>query len=364
MFRKLSIPLKIQAVLAFVIISIVTLTFGLVSRGSFDKNWIEYNQVESNTFIGEHGYVIGRYQNQYTLKPDHTLMRFDLQLTMHEQLGPKFRVLLFIGEDCTSQPLIFGQWRTQLIIMQGCDFANQTKQVRMSTDVAEYLDMKTNISILIGRDQNKILVNNSIAISKVGEIYIAPDSNTTSLILIGNTPNGQYGWKGSISSLAISQESETTGLTSEIRNFQFNTFNENGEIHDASATSIPLTRPPIGRFLNPARLEYEPIAEIFKNQPNDAFINLVGFFPMGFVSALFFCSVFRLRFGTLLLTSVITTCIISLTIELAQVYVAGRKSHLHDVILNSLGGILGYVIFVGTAKFKRWHTTRKLGFTN
>lgn len=88
-----------------------------------------------------------------------------------------------------------------------------------------------------------------------------------------------------------------------------------------------------------------PFKEIFRYSiGSDKFIknvmgNIVLFIPYGFLASYF------LNNKKISLISVLTI-IISLTIESVQYYI-GRVFDIDDIILNLLGGIIGFLIFVG-----------------
>ncbi|MBP7736590.1 MAG: VanZ family protein [Spirochaetes bacterium] len=78
---------------------------------------------------------------------------------------------------------------------------------------------------------------------------------------------------------------------------------------------------------------------------SDITINIMGFIPLGFfLPALFrVCGVKRKSF--VYITAIFTGFSISLAIELIQVYMPFRSSSLTDLVCNTLGTILGVVVF-------------------
>ena len=83
----------------------------------------------------------------------------------------------------------------------------------------------------------------------------------------------------------------------------------------------------------------------------DVIINLFGFVPLGLFLSLFLSSVVAIHSRKKNLLFTISICfVISLGIELAQVYIPTRDSQLSDLICNTLGGTIGG--FLGTWKRK------------
>ncbi len=344
-------------IILFLIITTITLTFGLLPRGDFDANWIENDQSNKVTWIGEYGYAIGQLPELTKQPSNNIITRFNLTLTMREQVGPTFRILIYIGEDCESEPLIIGQWRTHLIVMQGCDFPNVSRRNRLSTDVAPYLGSKTTISILLGQSNNELLINDELVSTKSGAVYETPYAIKPTII-VGNSPDGRHGWSGSISSLSIEHVSETIEISDIIRDYQFGEYDGAGTIIDLSAAGNSLSVPRAGSFQKQIVLARTSIKSLIKTHRFDVLINLIGFMPMGIVSALLLYACFGFRGRALFVTTVLAASAVSLSIELSQVYIAGRRSNLHDLVLNIAGGCMGYIVFCGIVAIETWRTKR------
>lgn len=96
---------------------------------------------------------------------------------------------------------------------------------------------------------------------------------------------------------------------------------------------------------------YIPFKEILRYEFGSKYFiwNVVGniaiFVPFGFFISLFLNSK---RMSRPLLVTFIT----SITIELVQMYI-GRSFDVDDIILNCLGGIIGFLVFVGLAAIKK-----------
>lgn len=81
----------------------------------------------------------------------------------------------------------------------------------------------------------------------------------------------------------------------------------------------------------------------------DVFINLVIYMPFGFLAAHLFA-------GTALSRAVITTLLgglLSAGLEMGQTYLPGRFTSLSDIILNTLGTLLGALVSVGFHRYRR-----------
>jgi glycopeptide antibiotics resistance protein len=76
----------------------------------------------------------------------------------------------------------------------------------------------------------------------------------------------------------------------------------------------------------------------------DTIVNLLGFIPLGFFFAIFLLKRIHWRKSIIYLLVIMSGLVLSLTIELLQVYLPSRYSQLDDVICNSVGTVLGVMI--------------------
>jgi len=325
----------------FLLVTIITLVFGLLPRGSFKENWIESDRNYDATYFGEYGYAKGILTDFTGTPSNDYLTQLNLSLMMTEQTDSKFRVLVYIGGHCEDEPFMVGQWRTYLVVMQGCDFTNQLKRVRLSHNMQSHLGIMTKISITLDHSSAELHINDKLVSTKIGILY-SIQNETTVPIFVGNTPDGQLGWIGSIAGLTIKQTAKAKDDTKVLRDYQFASFDNNTDIIiDSSAAAESLRIPWPGRFPEQNRLVREPLSSLWTNQRFDVLINLVGFIPLGFATASMVCFYLGLRKLPLLLATVLFATLVSLGIELSQVYIAGRRSNLHDLVLNSTGSIFG-----------------------
>ena len=343
MINNIDTHKKLSLVL-FLLVLLITLLFGLIPRGNFKANWVEYDPKQDAILFKEYGYALGSLSKTDIHPSNSFYTHLSLTLMMHEQNEPTFRVLVYIGESCEDKPFIIGQWRSHLIVLQGCDFRNQSKLVRLSHDMKPHLGLMTTVSITLNHAANELRVNDKLVLTKVGTLYSATNESTHQ-ILVGNSPDGQRGWTGSIAGLSINQISRATGKSNTLRDYQFATYNNTDTILDASAVDEPLRIPSPGQFQQLNRLSRISLSNLLLNQLLDVTVNLIGFIPIGFATALMLNRWFGLRRAPLLLGTVLLATTVSLTIELSQVYIAGRKSNLHDLVLNSSGSIFGFGAF-------------------
>ncbi len=114
--------------------------------------------------------------------------------------------------------------------------------------------------------------------------------------------------------------------------------------HDSGSAGINLTIPEEyvildEKFLEPFWQEFSLRWSYWKS----AFINVVGFIPLGF----FFCAYLTAagKTGRPGLVTIVVGTTVSLTIEVLQSYLPTRDSGTTDLITNTMGTVLGVILF-------------------
>jgi hypothetical protein len=87
----------------------------------------------------------------------------------------------------------------------------------------------------------------------------------------------------------------------------------------------------------------------------DTIINLLGFVPLGFFFTAFLLKASNWKKKIIYICVAATGCLISLAIELSQIYLPSRSSQLDDVICNSVGTVLGILILHLIIQSKKIH---------
>jgi glycopeptide antibiotics resistance protein len=84
----------------------------------------------------------------------------------------------------------------------------------------------------------------------------------------------------------------------------------------------------------------------------DGVVNILGFVPFGFFLSLWMIKTGRWSRGTIILIAVGLGALVSLTIELIQVFIPVRDSSLMDLVCNTFGTLIGarVWVFAGSSK--------------
>lgn len=328
---------------------VITLIAGLMPRGNYAENWVTTSNSAAGIDIKQHGFVHGVLPRVKALSSDNYSASLLMEIVANEQLDSTFRLLLFLGDDCNDDPLIVGQWRTHLIVMQGCDFSNRTTRARLNTKLDSVLNETINISVQINSNRGELYLN-GVSVSKKNESIYFPAESEHSLLLIGNSPDGFQGWAGKVNSMEFIEHSGT--VTNSIdepiqHRFTFNPSLTNlGFRSDSNTSQTELEIAKVGWFPQRKVLAQSSISSLIEHNTTDVIVNLLGFFPLGFCIAAVLSAYRGLRHLKLFTTAILLGTLVSLSIELLQVFIVGRHSNLHDVLLNGLGAAVGSLIFL------------------
>jgi len=330
-----------------VIIAVVgTLSAGLQQRGSFLGNWISFNENSSATEIGSYGLAYGDFSEIY--RDDQSIANqrliFDFVIAPIEFTVPNFKVFTQIGPIGSDDPLIIGQWRTQLIVLQGKDYANKLNSKRLQADMVNFIGQELKVRVVLHADKFELYLDGQLAHTYSATKSLSVESNST--ISIGNSHDGKHGWSGTVKAFVVSVAAAESLSINVIRDYSFSAWTGKS-IGDRSSSNSPLAVPKPGRFPEKTPLQMQTLNSLFEWNLRDLAINLFGFIPLGIAMAWVTSQNSRLRSRWLLPTicSIALCACLSLLIELAQQYIPGRQSHLHDLLLNICGGLLGVVFY-------------------
>ncbi|MBI4684803.1 MAG: VanZ family protein [Nitrospirae bacterium] len=252
--------------------------------------------------------------------------------------------------------IAFRQWKSTLEIFRS--FPDSRIRLRDALISNE----KRLITVSSEKEGTKIYLNGNFAKFYPNFSLIA-NSEIAAQLILGNSPSGKSPWKGNIFGIAIYNHSLAqdkvfqhyqawtkgeAALLKKEEPIALYLFDEQKgtSVHNQAGQQNPLLMPSTFQMLQKHILD-TPLKDfrIKALHFQDIFINIIGFIPLGFFfSALFnkskFFSKNSISFITLLLGS-----LISLSIELIQVYLPTRNSSLTDLICNIFGTFLGIVLF-------------------
>ena len=287
-----------------------------------------------------------------------------IELAFQPQTPPSghFSFLMVFDNGDDSRQLLLGQWRTSLIAMNGDDYAHRRKLKRISVNTAKLPGDILFLTIVTG-DKGTRFYCNGKPVATRQDLTLKLPAGSPSRLIVGNSAYGKHTWQGAIFGLAIYRHLLTTdtinthyhewqrdrhfGFALQDRPLVAYALDEGkGEkARDLAGTAdleLPRRMKVLRReVLTPPWKTHEYNRDFFV----DAVLNFIAFIPFGF------CAVAALKqlggrlkakaFHLAALIGIMT----SLLIELTQCWLPSRSSTLLDLILNSLGAVVGVVLY-------------------
>ena len=216
------------------------------------------------------------------------------------------------------------------------------------------------LSVISGRHGTRVYLDGVLA-TNISQFSI-PKGAFSGRPIVGDSPRLNDSFRGKIFGLAIYDKDLSSEevlrhyqdwtknarpeLTVDQSNVALYLFNERsgGLIHNYAGTEsdllIPATYTVVDKFA------FEPLWKEFEFSVNywrGNLKNIVGFLPVGVCFYVYFLIVRPIRRAVL--ATIIVGAMISVTIEVAQVFLPTRDSGTTDIIMNTLGTWLGVVLY-------------------
>ncbi|ASJ74538.1 VanZ family protein [Granulosicoccus antarcticus] len=334
---------------------LIVLFAGLRPYASYSDEWVSFNSQANQTEFGYYGLATGKLDDAVSI----AIWQQSIEISMTVQLSRppdnRFQVLTQIDSPGSVDPLIIGQWQSNLIIMSGRDYRSEFKFPRLSADLsANSADLSANIDtaidvvVILTPDMTSLNVNQQL----IAQGPAIPFNQAPDRISIGNAPDGGHGWTGSLQHFQL--QSTTPGRTRAQYQFDKDNFPAIAESDDGTNS---LVVPEPGHFPDRAWIGALRINDLFHGNLFDVIINFLGFTPFGFLM----CAALPRRNRSYsglqnVCLTILTGFLLSLAIESAQSFIPGRSPHVHDLLLNTLGTAAGAISLL--IMLKLWRRIR------
>ncbi len=267
--------------------------------------------------------------------------------------------ILGVWDRTSPELLMIGQWRNHLIIRVR---SRKNKNNYREFDAESIFEQNKSrlIQIVSAKSKTVIYVNGILSGDSIFE-GIIPETGLRGRLILGNSATASNPWPGEIFGIAFYQRglspeeialrfsqwnlSGRTELPQATRAAHLFQFNEgSGRVaHDCKATGFDLQIPKLFHIIKKQVLvgPWDDFSWSY-SYFSDIAINLFGFMPLGFFMCLFLSEVVAIfSWKKKLLLTIFICFILSISIELIQVYIPTRDSQLSDLICNTLGGAVG-----------------------
>ena len=345
-------------------ILLITLFFGLSGEGFNVSNGVSWIKAEPGLSFGNNGIAYASIDNNQIKNKISRLDAFSIEMALKfedfELRG--FNIILSIHAGKDYNQLVVGQWKSNLIVMNGDDYSYSRKIGRISADIFSKLPHRVLITITTGGKGTRLYIDGKLVKTDPNLILSIPEGDTQ-ILTLGNSVYGKHSWRGEVYELALYRDrlapetienhlipwskNNMLSFVGQEKPIFFFTFNERkgtettdhitgvqklnipGDFHILKKDFISLPR-------------YDLVLN--KNFYFDCIINLIGFVPLGFVLYVLFIQAGGVFQKKAIIFSVVFCFSISLYIEIVQAWIPDRSSDAIDLILNTAGAWIGTVI--------------------
>jgi VanZ like family len=297
---------------------------------------------------------------------DRDLSEFSIEMVVKTETVRKtgFRPLLVIHDGEDRRQLAVWQWGASVIVMNGDDYDYTRRWPRVYANNVFSPGTMLYLTITGGESGTCLYLDGALAAQNSEWKAFVPQKGKKCRLIIGNSVYGKHSWTGDFYGLAISGDT----ITAEDARRHFKQWAATHDLDFNKQTNQRLLftfKEKTGNWI-PDQVDGRRILQIpahitalktgLLSSPwhtftlnraflIDAVLNVIGFAPLGFfLHGWLTVSEWFVGIRKHMVT-VFFCLMLSLAIEIAQAYLPARFSSLMDVILNTLGGGLGVLLF-------------------
>lgn len=342
---------------------LVALYFGLQPRGWNPVNgarWIPGER--AIRFDGKGLAYVNDLQAVRTIKKP---FAWTLEMAVTPEANPHrgFNALMVMHAGLDRRQLGIWQWGTSLVVMNGDDYDNGRRWPRVVGEHIFASRQSRYLTITSGEQGTHLYVDGRLAAAHGKWRLSIPSPGRPLRLVLGNSVHGRNGWAGEIHGLAISAYAFPARTVK--RHYQRWRLRHDFDFLKQDSPLVLFTFDRLGpdgftdlagnpqRLVVPAHMII--LEKTFLSTPKrhnnwrqaalaDMLLNTFGFIPLGAVwYGLLACfSGWLCRYKQS--AAVVVCMLLSLTIELGQVWIPTRVSSLMDLILNTFGAWVGVVL--------------------
>ena len=366
--QRISLPLLI-------LVYFIILFFGLYPFNFCPKNNVHFLHGQNGIQFRE-GRAFSKYAKcgiaftpnpiEITSGPPNGTMtiEFFVQPNPGEYSGLAYILSFYDGKK--QEPLIIGQWRSYLVIRSRID-QNESNHPYQESGLKNALitNQKSLITIVSGKEGTEIYVNGELAKSS-SKISFDPLRHITGQLVLGNSATGKNPWFGNLFGLSIynrklspeqvkrnyinwtqnEQKIEQEVLSNPFIMYAFkeqrNSYVYN-QVNDKNILIIPKKYKVLKRDI---LVPFWQIDDLDTVLVWDVVLNILGFIPLGFCTVGYLQQIKQFKKNVAYFVAVLSGSIISLAIEVIQIYLPMRYSSSLDLLCNISGTFLGVLLFI------------------
>jgi VanZ family protein len=324
------------------------------------KNDVAWLAKENGLRFGAHGTVLGARAFEAPGSSSNSSGSLEIWLEPARSKDRK-TMLAFADPGHTEAPFLLQQSGDALIVQRrNRDDEGNWRIAESIIQAALPKNRRLFVTITLGPHYTSVYLNG--VLSKSSEILGTTPGTFTGRLVMGNSVTTSDSWSGQVFGLAIYEHELTAArvfehyedwtinhrpaLTRAEKPAALYLFSERGGsvVHNQLDSSTDLNIPAQYLVLQSAFLSlpwrhYHPTWRYWE----DVGINIVGFVPLGFFWGAYFSTVRAIRKASA--TTILLGFLTSLTIEWLQAYLPTRDSGMNDLITNTLGTVLGVLLY-------------------
>jgi hypothetical protein len=347
------------------------LIFGLMPNGFFFSNGVNWIPDRPGLRFSKNGIAytnsfIGLIEENIS-KPCSFSVEIALKPASYDKKGFNFILALYNRKDnnqlLMGQYLLMGEYRSKILLMNGNDYDYKKRTRRIVLNAASPSSTTRFITITSGKKGTEVYLNGQLVRTKK-DLTLKIPNNSKARLLIGNSANSRHSWQGDVYGVAFygytlnAQEvklhfnkwfqEQNFSFAKKDKPFVLFFFDEKeGEkAFDHAAGKNHLEIPWKMKKLEREFLSMTlSIWNFSRSSIKDIFLNLVGFIPFGFVLSATLIKIGGTFEKNDVLITVVLCFTVSLMIEIVQAWIPLRYSRMLDLILNTLGALIGAIMY-------------------
>ena len=303
----------------------------------------EQHGLELNRYSAAHTSIL--FSSEQAQQLNHLGYKLNLSIEPASLKQSNFQIILLLSNGDQHNQWLLGQWRDQLVLMNGDDYNAERKRPRLVAPLNKQGAVQ--VKVVASGKRVSLVVDGQHYYSRLQPFLAIPDN---ARLVLGGSGYLSHGWQGSIRRLSVSSLEPADKLLV----FDFTRSTQSYTNPDISV-SLPAN---LSRLWQAEPLSLEGGGAASELASRDVLINALGFMPLGMVLILLLVCYFpqgRRRYW--IIVSLVLGALLSGAIEYAQSWLPGRHSSARDWLLNSLGAALGALCIAALL----WQQRRKLG---
>lgn len=349
-----------------ILLTLIMLFFGLRPKGLKLEDNVNWLGDRDGISIGKYGLTYADLKDGLAPVNENSGFSFEFAVRPSLAKGRGFKSIFMVHDGLDETQLIVGQWRSSIIVMNGHDYDNSKKTLKLvAVDVLP--PGQTHLfAISSSRQGGTKLYRDGVLIKRSKALLLGmPHDRRSPYLVLGNSVYGHNTWRGDFFGFAVFPDVLSAN---QIRS-HFVTWKDNGNLsalktdqplllylfaerqghraRDYASGKYPLIIPRNVTTLKKNFLSFEwAKIKLDKSSLTDMSLNFLGFIPLGMVLIVLFSSFTPWKRGRLVMTSIGICFFMSFFFETVQAWMPSRSSSLLDLILNTLGGSVGCGIMI------------------